>query len=95
MNITDETILYVSALAKLDLKEEEKISVKKDLESILGYIEIMNELNTEDVEPISHIFPVKNVFREDEIRNTENRDSLLENAPSKKDGYFQVPKTVE
>lgn len=95
MQITDEIIRYVSALAKLDLEEEEKTRVKKDLGNILGYIETMSELNTEDVEPISHVLPVKNVFREDEVTNTENRDSLLGNAPSKKDGYFQVPKTVE
>jgi aspartyl-tRNA(Asn)/glutamyl-tRNA(Gln) amidotransferase subunit C len=95
MNITDETIDYVAALAKLELSSEEKEKAKKDLGSILAYMDTMNELNTDNVEPMSHVFPIKNVYRDDIVTNGPNRDVLLSNAPKQKDGCFMVPKTVE
>nr|WP_271715248.1 Asp-tRNA(Asn)/Glu-tRNA(Gln) amidotransferase subunit GatC [Anaeromicropila herbilytica] len=95
MKITDETIDYVSALAKLVLSQEEKEKAEVDLGNILGYIETMNELDTEGIEPMSHAFPLKNVFREDVVTNGDDRDNVLSNAPVKKDGSFVVPKTVE
>lgn len=95
MNITDETIKYVSALAKLELSREEKEKAKVDLGSILNYMDTMNELDTSDVEPMSHAFGVKNVFRDDVVDNEDDRDNLLSNAPVKKDGCLIVPKTVE
>lgn len=95
MKIDDQTIQYVSALSKLELSETEKERAKIDLESILGYMETMNELDTENIEPMTHAFPIRNVFREDVILNGPDRDNLLVNAPVKKDGCFIVPKTVE
>ena len=62
-HISDETIEYVGILAKLELNEEEKEQAKKDMESMLDYIDKLNELDTEGVEPLSHVFPVHNVFR--------------------------------
>ncbi|WMJ90687.1 Asp-tRNA(Asn)/Glu-tRNA(Gln) amidotransferase subunit GatC [Anaerocolumna sp. MB42-C2] len=95
MAITDETIEYVAALAKLDLNGEEKEKAKKDLGSILAYMDTMNELDTDHIEPMSHVFPIRNVFREDVVVNEPNREMLLSNAPASKDGCFMVPKTVE
>ncbi len=95
MTITDETIEYVAALAKLELNGEEKEKAKKDLGSILEYMDTMNELDTKNIEPMSHVFPIRNVFREDIVVNEPNRDTLLSNAPASKDGCFMVPKTVE
>ena len=95
MKITDETIAYVAALAKLDLSAEEKERAKIDLENIISYMDTMNEIDTSNVEPMSHAFPMKNVFREDVVTNGDDRDNLLNNAPVKKDGCFIVPKTVE
>lgn len=95
MKITEETVQYVASLAKLSVSDEEKQKVAKELERILEYIETMNGLDTEGVEPMSHVLPVKNVFREDVVTNQDNRDELLKNAPKKKDGSFVVPKTVE
>ena len=67
----------------------------KDLGSILGYIDKLNELDTAGVEPMSHAFGRTNVFREDEVTNDDMRDAILQNAPESKDGAFLVPKTVE
>ena len=79
--ISDETIEYVGILAKLELSPD--------------YIDKLNELDTTGVEPMSHVFPVNNVFREDVVTNGDDRDEILANAPAKKDGAFMVPKTVE
>ena len=95
MTINEETVHYVAALAKLAVSDEEKQKVTKDLNNILDYIETMNGLDTEGVEPMSHVLPIKNVFREDEAVNQENREELLANAPKRMEGSFAVPKTVE
>ena len=63
-HISDETIEYVGILAKLELSGEEKEQAKKDMESMLDYVDKLNELDTDGVEPMSHVFPVNNVFRE-------------------------------
>ena len=93
--INDEMIEYVGILAKLELSDEEKEQAKKDMGRMLDYIDKLNELDTEGVEPMSHIFPVNNVFREDIVVNGNERDYILENAPADKEGMFKVPKTVE
>lgn len=95
MKITEQTVDYTAALAKLTISKEEKEKVVKDLDRILEYIETMNELDTEGVEPMSHVLPIENVFREDIIENVDQREELLRNAPKKKEGSFAVPKTVE
>ena len=91
----DETIEYVGILAKLELSEEEKEKAKKDMGSMLDYIDKLNELDTTGVEPMSHVFPVQNVFREDVVVNGDDRENILKNAPEEKDGSFVVPKTVD
>lgn len=93
--ITDETIDYVGILAKLELSPEEKERAKKDMAEMLDYIDQLNELDTSGVEPMSHVFPVQNVFREDEVRNGDQREKVLSNAPEEHEGQFVVPRTVE
>lgn len=93
--IDDETIEYVGILAKLELSPEEKEQAKKDMGSMLDYIDKLGELDTTGVEPMSHVFPVQNVFREDVVTNGDDRDNILRNAPGEKDGMFMVPRTVE
>ena len=67
--ITEETIEYVSILAKLELSGEEKEQARKDMGNMLEYIDRLGELDTTDVEPLSHVFPLRNVFREDVVTN--------------------------
>ena len=93
--ISDETMEYVGILAKLELSDAEKEAAKKDMESMLDYIDKLNELDTSNVEPMSHVFPVHNVFREDVVTNGDGHDATLANAPAQKDDAFKVPKTVE
>ncbi|MDE7254188.1 MAG: Asp-tRNA(Asn)/Glu-tRNA(Gln) amidotransferase subunit GatC [Acetatifactor sp.] len=93
--IDDATIEYVGILAKLELSEEEKEQAKKDMARMLDYIDKLGELDTEGVEPMSHVFPVRNVFREDVVTNGDDRENILRNAPAEKDGMFVVPQTFE
>lgn len=93
--IDDATIDYVGILAKLSLSPEEKEQAKKDMANMLDYIDMLNELNTDGVEPMSHVFSVSNVFREDVVTNGDDRENILANAPEEKDGSFVVPKTVD
>lgn len=93
--ISSDTIDYVAVLAKLELSGEEKEAAKKDMGKMLDYIDKMNELDTTSVEPLSHLFQVDNVFREDVVTGGDDRDRILKNAPEQKDGAFKVPKTVE
>lgn len=91
--ISNETIEYVGILAKLELSEEEKEQAKSDMETMLDYIDTLNELDTEGIEPMSHVFPVSNVFREDVVTNGDNHEEMLANAPEMKEQSYKVPKT--
>lgn len=93
--IDDATIDYVGILAKLELSDEEKEQAKKDMANMLDHIDKLNELDTTGVEPMSHVFPVENVMREDVVTNGDGSEDTLANAPERKDTTFVVPKTVE
>ena len=93
--ISNETIDYVGILAKLELSPEEKERAKEDMAKMLDYIDTLNELDTSGVEPMSHVFPVHNVYREDVVTNTDERDKVLAKAPEAKEGAFVVPKTFD
>ena len=79
--ISDETIEYVGILAKLELSDEEKEAAKKDMASMLDYIDKLGELDTTGVEPMSHVFPVNYVMREDVVTNGDGSEATLAIAP--------------
>lgn len=91
--ISDETIEYVTILAKLELSAAEKENAKADMERMLDYIDTLNELDTEGITPMSHVFPVNNVFREDIVTNGDEHEAMLVNAPEQKEQSYKVPKT--
>lgn len=91
----DATIEYVGILAQLDLSSEEKEAAKRDMDRMLQYIDRLNELDTTGVEPMSHVFPHYNVFREDVVENSNDRDNILKNVPVSSKGAFKVPKTID
>lgn len=95
MQINDELITYLEDLSRLRLSKEEEEKAKIDLEKILNYIDKLNELDTTNVEAMSHPFTFTNNFRDDVLVASSDRDTILANAPVKKDGCFKVPKTVE
>lgn len=93
--ITNETIDYVAILAKLDLTAEEREQAQKDMGRMLDHFDKLNELDTSAVEPMSHAFPLQNVFREDVVTNGDGSEATLKNAPEEKDNMFVVPKTFD
>ena len=92
--ISDETIEYVGILAKLELSDTEKEDAKADMEKMLDYIDTLNELDTSGIEPMSHVFQVNNVYREDVVTNGDGREEKLANAPQRKEDTFEVPRTI-
>lgn len=92
--ITDEMIEYIGILAKLELSGAEREQARSDMEKMLEQIDRLNELDTEGIEPMTHITPAVNVFREDVVENGDGRQDTLANAPRQQKGAFQVPKTV-
>ena len=87
-------IEYVGILAKLSLSGGEKEQARKDMGNMLDYIDRLNELDTEDVEPLYHVFPSENVFREDEVTGGDGSEEMLRNAPARKGDMFAVPNVM-
>ena len=86
---------HVALLARLELNDEEKQLFSKQVGSIIEYVDKLNELDIDDVEPTAHVLPIKNVFREDELRSSLPREKALQNAPRKSEGFYRVPKIIE
>ena len=95
MQITPDLIKYLEKLARITLSEDEEKKVGNELQDILTYIDMLNELDTDGVEAMSHCFSVTNVMREDEVAPSMSPDEIVANAPESQDGYFVVPKTVD
>jgi aspartyl-tRNA(Asn)/glutamyl-tRNA(Gln) amidotransferase subunit C len=95
MEITREQVEHVAKLARLAIGEEEKALFARQLSSILTYAQTLNRLDTSSVEPTSHVIPIQNVFREDEVRPSLSREQAFANAPDQDAGCFRVPKIIE
>jgi aspartyl-tRNA(Asn)/glutamyl-tRNA(Gln) amidotransferase subunit C len=95
MAISKEQVQHVAHLARLSLTEKEVEQFTTQLNDILHFAEKLNELDTDNVEPTTHVLPLANVLREDEVRPSISRDKALANAPEKRDGMFRVPAVFE
>jgi len=87
-------IEHIAMLSRLRLSEEERGVFSKQISSIIEYISKLNEIDTSDVEPTSHVLQIKNVFRDDERKSSLSKDKALQNAPDRADGFFRVPKII-
>lgn len=94
MSLTKEEVLKVAHLARLEFKEEEIEKFRGDLNNILSFIEKLQEVDTEGVEPMYQVNNLSNVLRKDEIKESLDKEEALKNAPQKDDGMFIVPKVV-
>lgn len=93
--ITIQEVEHVARLARLELTPEEKERMRAQLDSILSYIDKLNELDTSAVEPTSHVIPMVNVMREDEVRPSLPQEEALANAPDREGEFFKVPRIIE
>jgi aspartyl-tRNA(Asn)/glutamyl-tRNA(Gln) amidotransferase subunit C len=94
MKITKEEVLYVARLARLDLDADAIDKFAGQIDEILGYIEKLNQVDTEGIQPTSHAISLTNAFRDDEPRQHLERERALANAPEQEEGQFVVPKIV-
>ena len=87
-------VKYVAELAKIKLTPEEADKLQLQLDNILSFFKDLENLDTKNIEPLSHVLDVKNVFREDEPKNSISKEKVLNLAPQKKDDFIKVPKVV-
>jgi len=94
--ITADTVRYVAGLSRLSFDDKETDMFRAQLASILDYIDKLNEVDTEGVEPTTHALPsLRNVFRDDIPGSSLSNEEALRNAPSVKDGFFKVPRIIK
>ena len=90
--ITVKDVEHVAKLARLELTEEEKEMFTRQLGDVLKYVDQMNEVDTSNVEPLSHPIDFVNVMRDDVVKYEQTKEVLMQNAPEEEDGFFKVPK---
>ena len=95
MKISKQEVEHVAKLARLELSREETDRYTGQLSNILTYIEKLNELDTANVEPTSHVLDIRNVMRDDVPRESLSQVQALANAPDKASGHYRVPKIIE
>ncbi len=95
MSVTIKDVEHVATLARLEYTDEEKEKFTHQLNDILSYMEKLNELDTTNVEPLSHVIELQNVFREDKQEPSYPQEEMLKNAPSKNEKFFKVPKVIK
>ncbi len=94
MVVSKEEILHIAKLADLNIQENEIDEYAKNLQDILNFVDVLNNVNTDNVEETMGVISNSNVFRKDEIKEFGNRDILLQNAPEQEDGMFKIPKVI-
>ena len=95
MLVTDATIENLAHLARLRFNDEEKDSVKTDLQNMIAFVEQLKEIDTTGVDPILHMSDTVNVLREDVLQGSVRREDALRNAPLKDDEFFKVPTVIK
>jgi aspartyl-tRNA(Asn)/glutamyl-tRNA(Gln) amidotransferase subunit C len=95
MSIEIKDVEHVAKLARLELTDAEKQQITGQLNAILKYAEKLNELDTESIEPTSHVMALTNVMREDEPRPSWPIEDVMKNAPEEENGQFKVPAVLE
>ena len=93
--INREQVRHVATLARLELTEPEELRMTEQMNSILSYMDKLNELDTSEVPPTSHMGKTETVFREDVVGNSLPVDEALQNAPDRVGTYYRVPKIIE
>ena len=95
MALDKTEVAHIAALARIRLTEAELEPLAAELSQILGWVELLSELDTADVAPMTSVAAMRLPMREDEVTDGERRDKILQNAPQSARGFFAVPKVVE
>ena len=94
VHVDEKTLEKAELLSKLSIEPSERERTMREMETLLAYVERLNEVNTEGMLPLSHGEPGESRLREDRVTNGDGREAVLFNAPEQRDGQFVVPKTV-
>ncbi|WP_455631270.1 Asp-tRNA(Asn)/Glu-tRNA(Gln) amidotransferase subunit GatC [Megamonas sp.] len=95
MKVTRKDVENVALLSRLSIDEKDMDKNIQELSDFLEYVDRLQQVDTENVMPTAHVLPIQNVFREDVVKPSLDRDLALSNAPESEDGYFRVPKIIE
>lgn len=95
MMLSLEEVRHIALLARISFTEEEIEKISSQLRSVVDYIGKLNEVDTSDTEPTSHVIPIHNVFRDDIIQSPFNTGEMLKNAPDANESFYIVPKIIE
>ena len=95
MKLNRKDVEHVALLSRLELSETELGKFTGQLDAILEYIDVLNQVDTSAVEPMAHVLEIRNVMRADQVQPSLPREAALQNAPDAEDGFFKVPKIVE
>lgn len=95
MKIDKETLDKIAHLSRLEIDEKDVPKMLEDMSQIISFVEKLNEVDTEGIEPLTTMSQEVNVLREDEVKNQLSKEEVLKNAPVKDENYFRVPKVLE
>ena len=95
MSIDKDTVKHISKLARISLDDKKVDNLSKNLSSIITFIEKLNEINTDQIIPLTSIIDASLFLRKDETKNENIRDQILKNSPHKNEEFFVVPKVIE
>ncbi len=95
MSVSIKDVRYIAALARLEFTPEEEERLARELSEILTYMDKLDELDTDGVEPMSHVLDLYNVLRDDRVQQRITREEALSRGPDVDDTYFRVPRIIE
>ena len=95
MKVTENDVKIVASLSRLKISDAESVEVIAQLDKFLTYVENLQSVDTAKIEPTTYALPIQNIFREDKVKPSLNRELALSNAPVQDDGYFKVPRVLE
>jgi len=95
MEVNDALVNNLANLARLSFSEQEKAEIKDDLQRMIAFVEKLKEVDTSNTEPLLHMSEAMNVYREDAVQGSMNKQEALANAPAADDNYFKVPKVIK
>ncbi len=95
MAVTIDDVKHIAELSQLKFSEDELINFTREMNNILKYVEKLNEINTENIQPLTHTIEVVNVFRQDEIKQSISKQEAFKNAPDNTEDFFRVPKIIK
>jgi aspartyl-tRNA(Asn)/glutamyl-tRNA(Gln) amidotransferase subunit C len=93
--IDESLVRHIATLSRLNLTDAEVAQFTSELSAIVGYVDQLSQVNTDDVSPTAHVLPVHNVLRADEVRPSPGPEAVLGNAPQRQDTFFRVPKVLD